>query len=196
MKAWRERLQLLLTSRKKEQLLTVLLIAAILLLVFWPMQSQEDAAEEKQEETAQSLLPEIKHNTDIDDERKNLEDELERMLSQVEGVGQVDVAITLESTGSKTVEKDIPDSSSSSEKSGGGDTEKSESKSTQEETVYLEDADGTKTPYVIRETFPEVRGVLVIAQGADDPNIVAEIKEAAMALFHLEAHKIKVMKMK
>ena len=49
---------------------------------------------------------------------------------------------------------------------------------------------------MIRQTMPKVRGVLVIAQGADDPRIVAEIKEAAMALFHLDAHKIKVMKMK
>ena len=49
---------------------------------------------------------------------------------------------------------------------------------------------------MIKETMPEVRGVLVIAQGADDLSIVEEIKEAAMALFHLDAHKIKVMKMK
>ena len=62
--------------------------------------------------------------------------------------------------------------------------------------MYLENADGTKAPYVIEETMPVVRGVLVVAQGADDPQVVAEIKEAAMALFHLEAHKIKVMKRK
>lgn len=193
MKEWQERMRLFLKSRKKEQLLTAFLVAAILLLAFWPSKSRDDSDSQK---TAQSALTETQQTADTTDERKNLEDQLKRMLEQVEGVGLVDVAVTLESTGTKTVEKDVPDSSSSSEKSGGGESEKNESKSTEEETVFLEDADGTKTPYVIRETMPEVRGVLVIAQGADDPRIVAEIKEAAMALFHLEAHKIKVMKMK
>jgi stage III sporulation protein AG len=37
--------------------------------------------------------------------------------------------------------------------------------------------------------------VLVAAQGADRPVIVQKIKEAVMALFQLEAHKIKIMKM-
>lgn len=193
MEAWRERLRLFWRSRKKEQLLTALLVAAILLLAFWPTKSREDTDEE---EAVQSMPLETGQTTTATDERENLENQLKRILQQVEGVGMVDVAITLESTGSKTVEKDTPDSSSSSQKSGGGESEKSENRSIQEETVYLEDADGTKTPYVIKETMPEVRGVLVIAQGADDLSIVEEIKEAAMALFHLDAHKIKVMKMK
>ena len=193
MEAWRERLRLFWRSRKKEQLLTALLVAAILLLAFWPTKSREDTDEE---EAVQIMPLETGQTTTATDERENLENQLKRILQQVEGVGMVDVAITLESTGSKTVEKDTPDSSSSSEKSGGGESEKSENRSIQEETVYLEDADGTKTPYVIKETMPEVRGVLVIAQGADDLSIVEEIKEAAMALFHLDAHKIKVMKMK
>ena len=193
MEAWRERLRLFWRSRKKEQLLTALLVAAILLLAFWPTKSREDTDEE---EAVQSMPLETGQTTTATDERENLENQLKRILQQVEGVGMVDVAITLESTGSKTVEKDTPDSSSSSEKSGGGESEKSENRSIQEETVYLEDADGTKTPYVIKETMPEVRGVLVIAQGADDLSIVEEIKEAAMALFHLDAHKIKVMKLK
>ena len=77
-----------------------------------------------------------------------------------------------------------------------GEKEKILAETTEEQTVYLEQADGTKTPYVIRETMPEVRGVLVVAQGAGDPQVVSEIKEAVMALFHLDAHKIKVMKKK
>ena len=46
------------------------------------------------------------------------------------------------------------------------------------------------------EIYPEIRGVLVVAQGGDDPALVQQIQEAAMALFHVEAHKIKVLKMK
>lgn len=42
----------------------------------------------------------------------------------------------------------------------------------------------------------KVTGVLIAAQGADNYVVVQNIQEAVMALFQIEAHKIKVMKMK
>ena len=41
----------------------------------------------------------------------------------------------------------------------------------------------------------EVRGVLIAAEGASDPVVVQKIQQAVMALFQIEAHKIKIMKM-
>lgn len=45
------------------------------------------------------------------------------------------------------------------------------------------------------ETNPRVEGVLVIAEGGDSSRVKQEIIEAAQALFGIEAHKIKIMKM-
>ena len=42
----------------------------------------------------------------------------------------------------------------------------------------------------------EVTGVLIAAQGADDGVVSRNIVEAVMALFQVDAHKIRVMKMK
>ena len=42
---------------------------------------------------------------------------------------------------------------------------------------------------------PQIEGVLVLAQGGDNAVVSANITEAVMALFGIEAHKIKVMKM-
>lgn len=42
----------------------------------------------------------------------------------------------------------------------------------------------------------KVSGVLIAAQGADEPVVVREIQEAVQALFQVEPHKIKVMKRK
>lgn len=41
----------------------------------------------------------------------------------------------------------------------------------------------------------QVTGVLIAAQGGDNMVTVQNIKQAVMALFQLDAHKIKVMKM-
>lgn len=48
--------------------------------------------------------------------------------------------------------------------------------------------------YGTQET--EVTGVLIAAQGADNPVTVQRIQKAVMALFQIEAHKISIMKMK
>lgn len=42
----------------------------------------------------------------------------------------------------------------------------------------------------------KIQGALIVAEGGDDPVTVRKIQEAVMALFQIEAHKIKVMKMK
>ena len=193
MKQWWEQIRSFGKQRKKEQLLTAVLVVVILLLAFWPSAADHEKQEKQQTEEVQ---PQVQATETNADERKKLEDDLKRILLQVDGVGEVDVAVTMESTGRKLVEKDVPLSESSVDETGNGTNSKKESKNSEEATVYLENADGTKAPYVIEETMPVVRGVLVVAQGADDPQVVAEIKEAAMALFHLEAHKIKVMKKK
>ena len=65
-----------------------------------------------------------------------------------------------------------------------------------EETIFEKDAKGNQTPWIAQEKYPKVSGVLVIAQGGDSPVVVQNIQEAVQALFQLEAHKIKVMKMK
>ena len=41
-----------------------------------------------------------------------------------------------------------------------------------------------------------VTGVLIAAEGADNSVTVRKIQEAVMALFQIDAHKIRIMKMK
>ena len=52
-----------------------------------------------------------------------------------------------------------------------------------------------RQPYVVQEQYPQVTGVLVAAKGGDNPVVVQNIREAVEALFQVEPHKIKVMKM-
>lgn len=178
-----------LHKMKREQMVIWLLLLALAVVIFWPVDSgQEDVPAEtaEQEETdAGTAGPE-----------QAMEQALADTLAQVEGVGAVRVALTLESTNKKIVEKDVPDSQSSETRQSGGETSESSSSSQEETTVYERDSSGGETPFVISEEFPAVRGVLVVAEGGDNPVVVQEIQEAVMALFHVEAHKIKVMKMK
>ena len=42
----------------------------------------------------------------------------------------------------------------------------------------------------------QVTGVLISAEGGGDPVVIREIQEAVMALFQVDAHRIRIMKMK
>ena len=44
------------------------------------------------------------------------------------------------------------------------------------------------------ESYPKISGVVVVAEGGEDPHVIQNIHEAVQALFQVEAHKIKVMK--
>lgn len=162
---------------RKDQLLILVLLGLLLAVIAVPV----DRKEQKDRTEGQTSLSEAEERSsapDMDYESR-MEQKLEELLGQVEGVGRVKVMLTFEGTGEKKVEKD---------RSVSADTE-------QEETVYEELGSSERTPYVSSETNPQVEGVLVIAQGGGNGTVRQEIIEAAQALFGIEAHKIKIMKM-
>ena len=62
--------------------------------------------------------------------------------------------------------------------------------------VIVMSDENNETQVFSRSNAVQVTGVLVSAEGGGDPVVVKNIQEAVMSLFQLEAHKIKVMKMK
>ena len=186
----KERVFAAVREMKREQWLICGLAGLLLLVIAAPVK-QKEQKKTQEEVTVQSQEP-----TD-DQIRQSYEKQLESVLSQVEGVGTVQVAVAMESTGKKQVEKDSPeDTSTSSEKGDSGTQRSSQTVTTGETTVYEDTGDGGQTPYISSSTYPEIRGVIVVAQGGGNPVIVQQIQEAVIALFHVEAHEIKVLKMK
>ncbi|MBQ1394401.1 MAG: stage III sporulation protein AG [Lachnospiraceae bacterium] len=173
--------------------LALLIIAGVLLLLS-SFGGQENKKEEKKSETKQlEQLEEYQLNTYIE----NMESRLTNVLSQVDGIGKVQVMITAKSTQEKVVLKDVPYKKSTvKEQDGSGTTKESTEMTGEEGTVLEKQQDGSENPYITKEIQPEIEGVIVIAQGAEEKRIQAEINDAVVALFSVPSHKIKVMKMK
>ena len=182
-------------TMKREQMIIFLLLFGIVIVISIPVKKENNDNDNSVEND--TSITKVQEGNENDSTVQQLEEMLKNTLQKVEGVGEVAVAITMESTGEKIVEKDVPSNSSKTnqEDSQGGKQE-SIVRSDDESTVYTKDSQGNQTPYVISETAPEIRGVIVVAKGGNNPVIAQQIQEAVMALFHVEAHKIKVMKMK
>ena len=126
-----------------------------------------------------------------------MENKLEQAISAMEGAGKVKVMVTVSSSEELVVEKDIPITRSDTQEndSEGGKRNVNEYKQ-EEETVYSRQSDGGSAPYVVKTLQPLIEGVVVVAQGGDRPEVRRNITEAIVALFDIEPHKIKVVKMK
>lgn len=190
----KEKFKTYLKGMKREQIVVYVLLIILLVVIALPVKKKDSKTGQEKEAVENSSG---EYGDAGNSQVEVMEQQLENALSKVEGVGQVQVVITLESTNQKVVEKDRPSSESTQNQTGeGGKNSTSSSGNTEESTVYEKDGDGNQKPYVVSESFPEVRGVLVIAQGGDNPVVIQQISEGVMALFRVDAHKIKVMKMK
>lgn len=182
---WMEKIR----NMKKNQWFILVLIGILILVIAIPV---NPGSEEETAETAQTSAETAAGTDDL----KYLEQRLEKALGDVAGVGRVQVMLTRKSSGEKRVEKDIPvsDANTQEEDSDGGKRTSSE-RTTSEATVYTQDANGGQTPYVVEELEPQIAGVVVVAEGGDQSTVVQNITEAVVALFGVDVHKIKVMKM-
>ncbi|MBM6751298.1 stage III sporulation protein AG [Mediterraneibacter glycyrrhizinilyticus] len=175
---------------KKNQLIILLLTGILLLVIVVPLPENAD------QDSADPVTASAQEgNEDSQKYEEYLEKRTEETLRHVEGVGEVEVMITLRSTGQKIVEKDQQSSSQSTEETDStGGTRSTEESSSDKTSVYKQGTDGSQIPYVTKEISPEVEGVVVIADGGDNAVVVRNITEAVQALFGVEAHKIKIMK--
>lgn len=190
----KDRIIAICRKMKREQWIVCGLAGLLLLVIATPVKKADSKDSSGESAKEQDAVDTGQQTADI---RTEYEQQLTEALSQVDGVGDVKVTVTMESTGKKIVEKDNPqDEETSSQKDNEGAESNTQSSSTQETTVYAENENGSQTPYVSSETYPEIRGVLVVADGGGNPVIAQQIQEAVMALFHVDAHKIKVLKMK
>ena len=121
-----------------------------------------------------------------------LEGKLKKMLESVQGVGEVEVMITLESSEERIVEKDMTaERSNTEEQDAAGGARTVNTSNTEYRTIYREDTGGD--PFVVKTITPKVEGVLVVAEGAWKGNMAGEITQIIQALFGVEAHRIKVL---
>lgn len=181
---------------KKDQLLIVLLAGILLVVIAFPTGKKSSQEGSEDETKAGESTQGTKATEGNESYAKQMEARLSEALSQVEGVGKVRVMITLKSTKEKVVEKDDQSTSNAIEESDkeGGSRNTRESTSNRT-SIYSQEENGKQSPYVSKEIEPEISGILVIAEGGDNAQTAENITESVMALFQVEAHKIKVMKM-
>lgn len=168
----------------------ILVLAGILILI---IALPTDTKGKKQAEEAKENIS--KENNTMEASKDEIEQKLEDILEKIDGAGEVKVMITYQDSGTQVVEKDKNTSENSLEESDStGGVRSTKEQQLQESTVY-EEADAGNTPFVSKELLPKVEGILIVASGGDNQKVKQNISEAVLALFQVEAHRIKIVKM-
>lgn len=148
----------------------ILVLAIGLILMLFPGNNQE-AVSQPQTSTKEP-------------EQISLQQELEQLLSQLEGAGKVRVLLT-ESTGQQTIYQ----TDQSARKT-------MESEDIQKDTVILTGENRAGRGLVSRVDPPEYLGAVILCQGADKATVRLAVVEAVATATGLGADKISVCKMK
>lgn len=188
---------------KKENMIVFVLLGILLLVIAIPLDSGKEKKDIKEETKGdESVLEKTQDNRmDFMDESMEyclaLEARIEELLSVMDGVGKVQAMVTVSASREMIVEKDEPvNRATVTETDGSGGSRSTNESNFEYETIFATDSEGNKTPYVVKQIEPQIQGITVVAQGGGNAVVQKNISDVLEALFHIEAHKIKVVKMK
>ena len=125
---------------------------------------------------------------------ETLELRLEDILSTVRGAGKVRVLITYATAGERVAATVSTLDESVSETSGGTTATRSEQSREMRQPATVTTGEG-QSPIILVEREPEIRGVIVVAEGAADPTVRLSLQRAVQAVTGVPLSCIEVFEM-
>ena len=179
-------LQSLTTLFQKKNALFIIGITGIMLIflsdiLFAPKKETQEQPQ------ATTLSSQVQAQSYVQD----LEKRLTEMIISIEGAGEATVMITLDSVG-ETVYAQDEKTQTQAEMNADGSTNQ-ENLFENQHTII--DAKDGKQPLVEAQLLPEIKGVAVLCQGADDISVVARITDLVSVVLGLSTNRICVTKM-
>lgn len=128
----------------------------------------------------------------INNKNDEIEEKLENILSTIKGVGKVNVMVSYKNSIEKIPIYDTKETKTvTNEKDNNGGERKTEEINT-EYNVIFEEGGNNKTAIIKQNILPEIIGVIVTAEGAENNSIKENIINAVVAVTNIPNHKIQV----
>jgi len=118
-----------------------------------------------------------------DEYTENLENKLKKVVSNIDGVGECEVMITLQNTNENVYATDV-------EIKNDGDS------TNQKDEYVLYDSDNGESPVLIKEYLPQVQGVTVVCTGGDNVTVKEKVIQCVTSLFNIPTNRVSVSKIK
>lgn len=174
-------------------LFIVLIIGVIIMIVASSLNDQQsDGTQISNSNTQNQSNLDSKTSELIDSYSSEIENKLEDILSSIKGIGEVKVMVTLEDTAERVPAintKETKETTMETDSEGGTREVNKDDLSKQ---VVTSGNNGEDSLIVIKEVKPKVKGVIVVAQGAEDPTLKEVIYRAVKTVLGVSGNKVDV----
>ncbi|MGN7761607.1 stage III sporulation protein AG [Paenibacillus sp. 22594] len=122
-----------------------------------------------------------------------MENRTKEILEKIVGVGTVDIMVTVDSTEEIVVQRNMNDSQQQSEETDASGGKRHTTQYTRDGEIVTYSQSGDETPIITKRIKPQVRGVLVVAKGAENKIVRGLIEEAIEKGLNVPSYRISVV---
>jgi len=185
---------------KKLNMLVLIAAAGILLIILANTftttgKSQDGTTNTPPPESPKESTVLLNAPLDMNKLEATLAQKLEQVLVEINGVGEVKVNVNLASTTQKDYATNMNTNNKTTREQDqkGGNRTITETNETGQMVLVRENQGNKEEPVVVKETKPEVKGVIVVAEGAKDPAIKADLMKAVQVYLDVPLYKVIVL---
>lgn len=173
-------------EEQRKYALFIIFLVGIIIIWFLPSFVTKEGENETEQLLSLQEAPNVKNSYE-----KDIEDRLTYILSKIKGVGDVSVMVTTKKGVEIVVSQNLEQTNNTISESDGNNGVRT----TQQETVKksTQVLGQNEKPLVLTELQPEISGVLVVCQGANDVIVKDAIIRSVSALLSVPSYKVEVL---
>ncbi|WP_185897144.1 stage III sporulation protein AG [Paenibacillus zeisoli] len=148
---------------------------------------------QNQTQTTSAASPQEDGESAFDNIEGNLENRTKEILEKIVGVGTVDVMVTIDSTEEVVVQRNMKDSQEQTDETDAGGGKRHVTQYTRDGQIVTYEVSGDSKPLITKKIKPKIRGVLVVARGAENKVVKQLIVDAVEKGLNVASYQISVV---
>ncbi len=181
-------------NRKWLMMGAALIIGVVLMLEAFSIGKEQNVIPEHNANNLSASEP-VTVSSEVARLEQATERRLEEVLGEIQGAGKVSVTLFLAAGPQYNYANNTNTSNRTVEEQDQGGGARVTTEINEDSQMVMSRAAGSNgdRPVVIKEIKPDVRGVLVVAEGASDPFVRATLTKAVQTLMGIPAHQVNVL---
>ncbi|GAB6990420.1 stage III sporulation protein AG [Paenibacillus pini] len=121
------------------------------------------------------------------------ESKMKDILEKIVGVGTVDIMVTVDSTDEIIYQRNVKDSQQQTDENDANGGKRHSTQYTRDGEVVTYEQSGAQTPIITKRVKPQIRGVLIVAKGAENEVVHKLIVDAVEKGLNVPSYRISVV---
>lgn len=192
-----EFMQKISKNKKVGPLLIIVLVLILISFCLSYLSDIRNISKSKEDNIKKSSVNvEVTDSPEIDHEYEKMQEaELQKILSCIDGVGNVEVDLRIAGSDVKVPAKDTTSKESVTEETDSEGGKRTNSELSDDDKVVMKSDNGENAPYIVQTKKPDVTGVIVVAEGAKDSKIKYEMTKAIAKLYDISLESVSIFPM-